>query len=161
MYFLGLSKMKEASETLVELDAILDVQNTKVSEQTQNCETLLASIQESTDITVEKKTASLQKRREIEERNDIIKRETADAQRVLMEAQPALDSAKLSLEQLDKADITEIRFLFPFLHMRKCRKLQCLPADHSQHLQNRSRSSANAWRFFKASKMCPGRAPKA
>jgi len=80
-----------------------------VADQTKNCEQLLASIGESTDIAMSKKELSEEKRREIEEQKKIIAREEKEAKRVLAEAQPELDAAKLALNELDKADITEIR----------------------------------------------------
>jgi dynein heavy chain len=87
----------------------LAVQRIKVADQTKNCEQLLASIGESTDIAMSKKELSEEKRREIEEQKKIIAREEKEAKRVLAEAQPELDAAKLALNELDKADITEIR----------------------------------------------------
>jgi len=96
--------------TLVELNQILAVQRIKVADQTRNCEQLLASIGKSTDIAMSKKEMSEEKRREIEEQKKIIAKEQKEAKRVLAEAQPELDAAKLALGELTKADITEIRF---------------------------------------------------
>lgn len=80
-----------------------------MAEQTRNCEQLLSSIGESTDIAMIKKNISIEKRIEIEEQNKVIAKETAEAKEVLSEAQPALESARLALAELDKSDITEIR----------------------------------------------------
>lgn len=95
--------------TLIELNKILAVQRTKVADQTKNCEQLLSSIGESTDITMKKKDLSEKKRKEIEDKKKIISKEETEAKQTLAEAQPALDAARLSLGELDKADITEIR----------------------------------------------------
>ncbi|GAB1860436.1 Dynein heavy chain 10, axonemal [Camponotus japonicus] len=105
----GLQKIAEASVTLIELNKILAVQRTKVADQTKNCEQLLASIGESTDIAMEKKNLSEEKRKEIEDKKKIITKEETEAKKTLAEAQPALDAARLALGELDKADITEIR----------------------------------------------------
>ncbi|EFN79037.1 Dynein heavy chain 10, axonemal [Harpegnathos saltator] len=105
----GLQKIAEASVTLKELNETLAVQKVKVANQTKNCEQLLTSIGESTDVTVQKKELSEQKKQEIEEKKKIIIKEEAEAKLVLAEAQPALDAAKLALGELEKADITEIR----------------------------------------------------
>ncbi|XP_076621651.1 dynein heavy chain at 89D [Colletes latitarsis] len=105
----GLQKIAEASVTLTELNEILAVQRVKVSDQTKNCEQLLSSIGESTDIAVEKKQLSEEKRKEIEDQRKIINKEQTEARQALAEAQPALDAARLALGELDKADITEIR----------------------------------------------------
>lgn len=96
--------------TLVELNETLAVQKIKVAEQTKNCSQLLASIGESTDIAMQKKELSEQKREQIEDQKKIITKEQTEAKQVLAEAQPALDAAKLALGELEKADITEIRF---------------------------------------------------
>ncbi|XP_076299453.1 dynein axonemal heavy chain 10-like [Lasioglossum baleicum] len=105
----GLQKIAEASVTLAELNEILAVQRVKVADQTRNCEQLLASIGESTDIAMEKKQLSEVKRREIEDQRKIINKEQTEARQALAEAQPALDAARGALAELEKADITEIR----------------------------------------------------
>lgn len=93
-----------------DLNAILAVQRVKVAEQTRNCEQLLSSIGESTDIAMVKKNLGIEKREEIEEQNKIIAKESAEAKEVLSEAQPALEAARMALADLEKSDITEIRY---------------------------------------------------
>ncbi|XP_011310250.1 dynein heavy chain 10, axonemal [Fopius arisanus] len=105
----GIKKIAEASETLGELNEILAIQRIKVSRQTKNCEKLLRSIGESTDIAMEKKKLSTEKSEEIESRKKTIAKESAEAKAVLAAAQPALDAAKTALNELEKSDITEIR----------------------------------------------------
>ncbi|RLU20605.1 hypothetical protein DMN91_007218 [Ooceraea biroi] len=105
----GLQKIAEASVTLTELNEILARQRVKVADQTRNCEQLLTSIGESTDIAMEKKKLSEEKREEIENQKKIIAKEEMEAKQALAEAQPGLDAARLALGELDKADITEIR----------------------------------------------------
>lgn len=95
--------------TLIELNKILAVQRAKVADQTKNCERLLATIGESADMAMEKKSLSEEKKKEIEDKKKIITKEETEAKKVLAEAQPALDAARLALNELDKADITEIR----------------------------------------------------
>lgn len=103
--------------TLAELNEILAVQRVKVADQTRNCEQLLTSIGESTDIAMEKKQLSEEKRREIEDQRKIINKEQTEARQALAEAQPALDAARMALAELEKADITEIRY-FPLAEVR-------------------------------------------
>ena len=107
---IGVSKIAEASDTLTELNEILAVQRVKVAEKTMNCEQLLKTIKQNTDIAIEKQTAKIVKHKEIEEQHKIIAQESTGARAALAEAQPALESARLALGDLDKADITEIRF---------------------------------------------------
>ena len=106
----GLQKIAEASMTLEELNAILAIQRVQVAEQTKNCEKLLTSIGASTDIAMEKKTMSIEKRQQIEEQNEVITKESSEAKEALAEAQPALNLARIALGELDKSDITEIRY---------------------------------------------------
>ncbi|KAK2587900.1 hypothetical protein KPH14_003996 [Odynerus spinipes] len=105
----GLRKIEEASATLAELNDTLAVQRIKVAEQTKNCEGLLASIGESTDIAMETKEQSVGKQKEIEEKRKLIAKEESEAKAALADAQPALDAARLALGELEKSDITEIR----------------------------------------------------
>ncbi|XP_043285223.1 dynein axonemal heavy chain 10 [Venturia canescens] len=105
----GLMKIAEASATLEELNSVLAIQRVKVAEQTKNCEQLLSSIGSSTDVAMEKKALSEEKRGEIEEQNKVITRESAEARAALAEAQPALNLARIALGELEKSDITEIR----------------------------------------------------
>lgn len=106
-----MQKIADASVTLKELNEILAVQKIKVANQTQNCEQLLASIGKSTDIAMQKKNIGEEKRKEIEDKKKMIAKEEAEAKQVLAEAQPVLDAARLQLNELEKADITEIRFI--------------------------------------------------
>lgn len=110
-FFIGLQKIMEASVILTELNKILAVQKIKVGEQTRSCEWLLTSIGQSTDIAMEKKSLSEEKKKEIADKKKMIAKEETEARQALTEAQPALDAAKLALSELDKADITEIRFI--------------------------------------------------
>ncbi|KAG5320172.1 DYH10 protein, partial [Pseudoatta argentina] len=104
-----LQKIIDASVTLTELNEVLAEQRIKIDDQTRNCEQLLETIGKSTDIALEKKTLSEDKRKEIEDKKKMITKEEKEAKQALAEAQPALDAAKLALSDLDKADITEIR----------------------------------------------------
>lgn len=106
----GLQKIAEASINLVQLNETLIVQRTKVTVQTRNCEQLLASIGESTDIAMEKRQLNEEKKKEIVSRKEMIAKDEMEARQALTEAQPVLDAAKLALGDLEKADITEIRF---------------------------------------------------
>lgn len=109
--FSGLQKIAEASVTLEELNKVLAVQRVKVAKKTKKCEQLLATIGESTSIAMEKKQLSEEKRQEIEDKKKIIAKEEKEAKKALEEAQPGLDAARAALGDLDKADITEIRFV--------------------------------------------------
>lgn len=128
----GLTKIAEASVTLAELNEILAVQRVKVGEQTINCEDLLHSIGESTAIAMEKKAISEEKRKEIGEQNKIIAKESSEAKEALAEAQPVLESARAALGELEKSDITEIRYLLKYNYTNLVAK----SLNHSHNRRN-------------------------
>lgn len=105
----GLSKLLAASEQLKELNEKLEVQKVAVTEKSEACEKLLEEIQRATELANEKKKMAIGKKEEISEQNEIIKVEKADAEAALADALPALEEAKLALQDLDKSDVTEIR----------------------------------------------------
>ena len=70
---------------------------------------MLAEISEGTVIATEKKTLAQAKGVEIEEQSKIIVVEKKEAEEALAEALPALEAARLALDDLDKNDVTEIR----------------------------------------------------
>lgn len=57
----------------------------------------------------EKKTLAEDKAKEIEEQNKVIAVEKKEAESSLAEALPALEAARLALQDLEKSDVTEIR----------------------------------------------------
>jgi dynein heavy chain len=80
-----------------------------VTEKTEACEILLVEIQRATEQASEKKEMAQGKQKEIGEQNKIIQVEKKDAEDSLAEALPALEEAKLALQDLNKSDVTEIR----------------------------------------------------
>uniref|UniRef100_A0A4X2JQB9 Dynein axonemal heavy chain 10 n=1 Tax=Vombatus ursinus TaxID=29139 RepID=A0A4X2JQB9_VOMUR len=90
----GLDKLKEATIQLDELNVKLAEQKIVLAEKSAACETSEADRQKAT---------------EIEEQNNIIAVEKAEAKTALDEAMPILEAAKLELQKLDKSDVTEIR----------------------------------------------------
>nr|XP_039267660.1 dynein heavy chain 10, axonemal-like [Styela clava] len=105
----GLMKLSEASEQLEELNKKLAVQKVAVTEKTEACEMLLEDITNKREVATEKKELASAKATEIEEQNKIIAVEKLDAEESLAEAMPALEAARLALQDLDKSDVTEIR----------------------------------------------------
>ncbi len=57
----------------------------------------------------EKKTQAEDKAQEIEEQNKVIAIEKKEAESSLAEALPALEAARIALQDLEKSDVTEIR----------------------------------------------------
>ncbi|KAH1015210.1 dynein axonemal heavy chain 10 [Dendroctonus ponderosae] len=105
----GLLKIEEASGELAILNAKLEKQKVVVGKATAECEEMLGEIEAGTKVATEKKDIASLKSTEIEEQARIISIEQADAEEALSAALPALETARLALADLDKADITEIR----------------------------------------------------
>ncbi|XP_043925694.1 dynein axonemal heavy chain 10 [Protopterus annectens] len=105
----GLDKLKEASVQLAELNVKLAEQKVVLAEKSAACEALLQEIASNTAVAEEKKKLAQEKAAEIEEQNKIIAVEKQDAERALAEALPALEAARIALQDLDKSDVTEIR----------------------------------------------------
>uniref|UniRef100_A0A2C9JWZ0 AAA+ ATPase domain-containing protein n=1 Tax=Biomphalaria glabrata TaxID=6526 RepID=A0A2C9JWZ0_BIOGL len=105
----GLQKIADASEMLAVLNEKLAVQKVAVTEKTAACEALLAEIAAGTKAATEKKSFAEAKGEEIAEQSKVIEVEKKDAEDALAEALPALEAARLALDDLDKQDVTEIR----------------------------------------------------
>ncbi|XP_062874230.1 dynein axonemal heavy chain 10 [Trichomycterus rosablanca] len=105
----GLDKLEEASVQLAELNTKLAEQKVILAEKSSACEVLLEEISTNTAVAEEKKKLAEEKAKEIEEQNKVIAVEKKDAESSLAEALPALEAARLALQDLDKSDVTEIR----------------------------------------------------
>ncbi|XP_057687718.1 dynein axonemal heavy chain 10-like isoform X2 [Corythoichthys intestinalis] len=105
----GLDKLKEATIQLDELNIKLAEQKVVLAEKSAACETMLIEIASNTTVAEEKKTLAEDKAKEIEEQNKVIAIEKAEAETSLAEALPALEAARIALQDLDKSDVTEIR----------------------------------------------------
>ncbi|XP_037090995.1 dynein heavy chain 10, axonemal-like [Pollicipes pollicipes] len=105
----GLQKIAEAREQIHELNAKLEVQKVAVLEKSAACEKLIQEIALGTEEASQKKEFAISKSKEIETSSKVIAREKREAEEVLSDALPVLEAARLALEDLEKADITEIR----------------------------------------------------
>ncbi|KAL2092820.1 hypothetical protein ACEWY4_012618 [Coilia grayii] len=105
----GLDKLEEASKQLAELNTKLAEQKVVLAEKSSACEILLQEISTNTAVAEEKKKLAEDKAKEIEEQNKVIAVEKKDAESSLAEALPALEAARIALQDLDKSDVTEIR----------------------------------------------------
>jgi dynein heavy chain len=105
----GIEKIKEAEIELKKLNEDLAVQKVMVTKRTEEVEALLKEIEEGTKEANEKKDMAIIKGKEIQDQTVIINKEKGEAEVALNEAMPALEAAKIALEDLDRNDITEIR----------------------------------------------------
>ncbi|TUV82046.1 Dynein heavy chain 10, axonemal [Bagarius yarrelli] len=97
----GLDKLEEASVQLAELNTKLAEQKLVLAEKSSACEILLNEISANTAVA---KLAE-EKAQEIAEQNKVISVEKLDAESSLAEALPALEAARVALQDLDKSDI--------------------------------------------------------
>uniref|UniRef100_A0A3Q2Y5M8 Dynein heavy chain ATP-binding dynein motor region domain-containing protein n=1 Tax=Hippocampus comes TaxID=109280 RepID=A0A3Q2Y5M8_HIPCM len=93
----GLDKLKEASVQLDELNIKLAEQKVVLAEKSAASE--------------EKKTLAEDKAKEIEEQNKVIAVEKLEAETSLAEALPALEAARIALQDLDKSDVDRINLI--------------------------------------------------
>jgi dynein heavy chain len=105
----GIDKIKEAEIELKKLNEDLAIQKVKVTKRTEEVESLLKEIAAGTAEASEKKELAIVKSKDIEEQTKVINKEKGEAEEALAEAMPALEAARLALEDLKREDITEIR----------------------------------------------------
>ena len=105
----GIDKIKEAEIQLKVLNDELAIQKVKVTKRTEEVEELLKEIASGTAEASEKKELAILKSKEIEQQTVVITKEKGEAEVALEEALPALEAAKLALDELGKKEITEIR----------------------------------------------------
>ena len=84
----------------------LEIQQVAVKEKSDACEELLTNITAKTE---QAQQLAQAKSVEIEEQNNVIAVEKAEAEAALAEALPALEEAKRALDDLERGDVTEIR----------------------------------------------------
>ena len=105
----GMTKLVESGKQLDTLNAKLSVQKVAVAEKTQSCQKLLNKISQATSEAEAKQGMALAKSNQIEVQTKDITKEKEEATEVLSKALPALEGAKLALDDIDKNDVTEIR----------------------------------------------------
>uniref|UniRef100_A0A5K3FBS4 AAA domain-containing protein n=1 Tax=Mesocestoides corti TaxID=53468 RepID=A0A5K3FBS4_MESCO len=108
-YVKGVEKLENAATQIKELNEKLVIQRAAVTTKTEACEALLASIAQNQALANEKQAQAMQKAKEMEAQSKEIELEKSAAESALAEALPALDQARSALNELDKADVTEIR----------------------------------------------------
>ena len=107
----GLTTLAKAQEDTKILSAELEVKNKEIAEKTVKVQELIKDITEKTAIaSVQQKEAS-EKKIYLDGQAIIIKKETEEAEIALAEAIPALEAAKAALNNINKANLDEIKSL--------------------------------------------------
>ncbi|TPX54389.1 hypothetical protein PhCBS80983_g05954 [Powellomyces hirtus] len=105
----GLGKLEESSRQLDVLNVQLAEQNVAVKEKTEACNKLLEVITSSTKEAEEKKELAEKKGEDLDVQNTQIAKDKEEAEVALAEALPALEEARVALQNLSSSEITEIR----------------------------------------------------
>ncbi|KAI9009714.1 dynein heavy chain and region D6 of dynein motor-domain-containing protein [Gaertneriomyces semiglobifer] len=123
----GLGKLEESSRQLDVLNVQLAEQNVAVKAKTEACNQLLEVITSSTAQAEEKKELAQKKEEELDSQNQQIARDKEDAEAALAEALPALEEARIALQNLSSSEITEIRsFAKPPKEVQKVCECVCV-----------------------------------
>uniref|UniRef100_A0A0X3Q3S3 Dynein heavy chain 10 n=1 Tax=Schistocephalus solidus TaxID=70667 RepID=A0A0X3Q3S3_SCHSO len=105
----GLTKLEDAAVQTDELKRKLDIQRVAVAQQAAACEQMLTDITEGQKLATEKKQLAIVKGKDIEQQAVELGQEKKEAETALADAIPALEQARLALDDLEKSDVTEIR----------------------------------------------------
>lgn len=105
----GLNKIADAKGEIEALNKKLMRSKKVMDAKTRACAILLKEITGRTAEAKDKKEIAMKKGKEMEDQSRVIQREKTEAESVLAEAMPALEAARLALQELDKNDIIEIR----------------------------------------------------
>ncbi|KAJ1569988.1 Dynein heavy chain 10, axonemal, partial [Nowakowskiella sp. JEL0078] len=123
----GLSKLEESQQQLDVLNVQLAEQNIAVKNKTEACNKLLEVITTNTKQAEEKKELAMKKEVELDAQNIQIAKDKEEAEVALQEALPALEEAKLALNNLSASEITEIRsFAKPPKEVQKVCECVCV-----------------------------------
>ena len=105
----GLGKLEEAATQIEDLNKVLAEQKVVVKKKTDDCNRMLEDIAANTAETQVKQELAEKKEAELDIQNQKITKDKAEAETALAEALPALENARLAVQNLTSADITEIR----------------------------------------------------
>ncbi|KAG9396016.1 Dynein heavy chain and region D6 of dynein motor [Carpediemonas membranifera] len=105
----GLQKLIQAAEEVDVMQVQLEKQQKEVKIKTEACNELLAEITSQTEQTEQKQVIANTKEVEVTEEREVIVVSKAEAEEDLAKAYPALEAAREALDNLDKADINEVK----------------------------------------------------
>nr|CCA14061.1 PREDICTED: similar to hCG1811879 putative [Albugo laibachii Nc14] len=105
----GLAKLVEASKAVDTMQVELSEKKVVVDEKTLACEELIQTIEEKSLVATKQQNVAKVAQAECEKASLIITKEKDDADAALLEALPAVEAAAAALQDLSKADLTEIK----------------------------------------------------
>lgn len=105
----GLAKLVEAAEAVDRMQVELSEKKIVVDEKTLACEALIKTIEEKSTVATKQQEVAAATQIECEKASVLIAREKEEADAALLEALPAVEAAASALQELSKADLTEIK----------------------------------------------------
>ncbi|KAF1336483.1 Dynein heavy chain, partial [Globisporangium splendens] len=105
----GLTKLNEASQAVDRMQAELSEKKVTVDEKTLACEALIKTIEEKSTVATKQQEVASMTQIECEKAPVLIAKEKEEADIALLEALPAIEAAAAALQDLSKADLTEIK----------------------------------------------------
>lgn len=105
----GLAKLVEASKSVDTMQIELSEKKVVVDEKTLACEALIQTIEEKSLVATRQQNVAKVAQAECEKASLVITKEKDDADAALLEALPAVEAAAAALQDLSKADLTEIK----------------------------------------------------
>merc|ERR1711871_1941824 len=131
----GLTKLIEATGAVGRMEKDLAEKKVIVDAKTVEVEAMIENISAKTAVATENQEKASVKQKHVEEQNVIIAEEKEKAEEALSEALPAVEAAAAALENLDKADLTELKNFTNPPPLVKAVCLQCVylkPGGHAQ-----------------------------
>ncbi|KAE9205971.1 Dynein heavy chain 10, axonemal [Phytophthora fragariae] len=105
----GLTKLVEAAQAVDVLQIELSEKKIIVDEKTLACEALIKTIEEKSTVASKQQEVAAATQIECEKASVLIAREKEEADAALLEALPAVEAAAAALQDLSKADLTELK----------------------------------------------------
>ncbi|GMF23629.1 unnamed protein product [Phytophthora lilii] len=105
----GLTKLVEAAQAVDVMQIELSEKKVIVDEKTLACEALIKTIEEKSAVASKQQEVAAATQIECEKASVLIAREKEEADAALLEALPAVEAAAAALQDLSKADLTELK----------------------------------------------------
>ncbi|KAL4108550.1 hypothetical protein PRIC1_000265 [Phytophthora ramorum] len=105
----GLTKLVEAAQAVDVMQIELSEKKVIVDEKTLACEALIKTIEEKSTVASKQQEVAAATQIECEKASVLIAREKEEADAALLEALPAVEAAAAALQDLSKADLTELK----------------------------------------------------
>jgi len=107
----GLTTLAKAQQDTKVLSEELEVKNVTIAEKTVEVEALIKDISEKTQVASVQQKEAAEKKAHLDKQAIVIAKETAEAEKALEAAIPALEAAKAALNNINKSSLDEVKAL--------------------------------------------------